>query len=258
MKYCAPLLAITISACGGGNPNDTKSNSPPVAYSGTMLYASPGEVAILDGSGSHDLDGDDLEFTWRVLSQPQSSNSRLIGSNGPRPSTIIEAEGEYVFELIVNDGKENSHPSRVSLISSARSINPSPKKGTSEDSIKLLLTYLNSAHDRKYATYAEESAQNSLTYARAAGARSTNNSILLSANVESFSRAVGSFLGSMIISVYNIEKDYLVDYPKIVSSLDTLQQEDVRFLKDIIKGTTLDQERIMQAYIEAKQKIYRN
>ena len=58
-------------------------NSRPVANAGPDQTGSRQPVA-LDGSGSHDADGDLLTFAWSLLSQPANSTAILIRSRPPR------------------------------------------------------------------------------------------------------------------------------------------------------------------------------
>jgi hypothetical protein len=62
----------------------------------------------LDGSGSYDADGDPLTFTW---------TGPFVGSpaHGATPTVTLEAgcPDDYVIELVVNDGTEDSEPNEV-------------------------------------------------------------------------------------------------------------------------------------------------
>jgi hypothetical protein len=67
-----------------------------------------GTKVTLDGTGSYDLDGNPLTFTW---------TGPFVGSpaDGVTPTVTLEdgCPGEYVITLVVNDGIEDSEPNDV-------------------------------------------------------------------------------------------------------------------------------------------------
>jgi len=67
-----------------------------------------GTKVTLDGTGSYDVDGDPLTFTW---------TGSFIGSpaHGATPTVTLQdgCPGEYVIKLVVNDGTEDSEPNEV-------------------------------------------------------------------------------------------------------------------------------------------------
>ena len=80
-------------------------NRPPVAEAGPSIEASPGDVVTLDGSGSHDPDGEALSYEWRqvsgpraALEDPRSSRTRLVVPQAVDLSTLE-------FSLVVSDGR---------------------------------------------------------------------------------------------------------------------------------------------------------
>ena len=88
-------------------------NSPPVANAGpNQVVTQPGKVQ-LDGSGSTDVDGNSLTYTWSIMSAPQGSVANLQMPNLVQPVIYTDAVGTYVFKLVVNDGTVNSAPSFV-------------------------------------------------------------------------------------------------------------------------------------------------
>lgn len=80
-------------------------NFKPVANAGEdqLVYAWIDEYALvqLDGTGSYDPDGDELEYFW-------FADSTEIAT-GAEPNVLFLV-GEHVIELIVNDGIEDSEP----------------------------------------------------------------------------------------------------------------------------------------------------
>jgi len=88
-------------------------NRAPVAHAGDDQSCEPGRQITLNGSESYDPDhGDILTYSWSQISGP---NVELADPNTPTPSFIPSVEGEYVFELIVNDGTDSSLPNTVTV-----------------------------------------------------------------------------------------------------------------------------------------------
>jgi hypothetical protein len=93
----------------------TTENSPPVAIpTATNLPVFVGSVANLDGSASHDPDGDPLTWSWALITRPQGSESLLNNPTTEKPSFHLDKPGTYVVQLIVSDGKVNSEPATLS------------------------------------------------------------------------------------------------------------------------------------------------
>jgi len=90
-------------------------NSPPVANAGPARTVPLGALVTLNGSGSSDVDGDPLTYAWTLISIPPSSTAALAGANTVNPSFVADKRGDYLAQLIVNDGKANSTPSTVRI-----------------------------------------------------------------------------------------------------------------------------------------------
>gem|GEM_PF-4178974 len=95
-------------------------NSVPVADAGDDRTAVLGTTVVLSAAGSSDADGDSLTYQWDVLSQPESSLSSPEPGDGLTSNFLIDAWGDYVVQLTVNDGLLDSEPSTV-LISTLNS-----------------------------------------------------------------------------------------------------------------------------------------
>lgn len=86
------------------------STSSPVADAGgdqTITLASA-SAAVLDGSGSFDLQGDPLTYTWSFQAIPATSAATLSGTNATFASFTPDVTGNYVVQLIVSDGVNTS------------------------------------------------------------------------------------------------------------------------------------------------------
>jgi beta propeller repeat protein len=89
-------------------------NQPPVASAGAdRVWQMPGQ-AVLDGTGSYDPDGvDQLRYAWKQVSGPPVE---LQNADTATPSFACDVEGQYAFDLIVNDGFVDSPPSRMNAV----------------------------------------------------------------------------------------------------------------------------------------------
>ncbi len=90
-------------------------NSPPVANAGADQAAFFGDTVTLDGSGSSDVDGDGLTYSWSITSKPALSTATLTNPTTVNPTFAIDVSGDYVVQLIVNDGTVDSAPDTVSI-----------------------------------------------------------------------------------------------------------------------------------------------
>jgi hypothetical protein len=93
-------LTITASAAGA--------NRAPVANAGFDLNGTETIPMTLDGTASFDPDGDDLTFSWSIVSAPAGSTVSIVGAGGATASLTPDREGVYVVELEVSDGQFTS------------------------------------------------------------------------------------------------------------------------------------------------------
>ncbi len=97
-------------------------NEPPVANAGENIsYGIPNMLVYLDGSQSFDEDGDALTYIWTQVAGPEVE---LIDAETATPSFYYpagRADQIIQFELVVNDGSENSEPDTVTIIHNGRS-----------------------------------------------------------------------------------------------------------------------------------------
>ncbi len=85
-------------------------NSIPLANAGTDQGAVIGNLVTLDGRASGDADGDALSFSWTWQSRPAGSAAALQSAMMPQPTFTPDVLGDYVAQLIVNDGFSDSAP----------------------------------------------------------------------------------------------------------------------------------------------------
>ncbi len=93
----------------------TTTNSKPVAYAGADQSAPVGTLIKLEGTGSSDVDGDALTYTWALTGKPLGSTATLSDPNEAKPTFTIDKPGTYIAQLIVNDGKVDSDPDTMTV-----------------------------------------------------------------------------------------------------------------------------------------------
>ena len=126
----AACVTMLMAACGGGGGNGgggggstgsgsttevvVNPGSPPTASAGATQTYNGGEIAMLDGTGSTDPNGDPLRYAW---TQTGGANTvQLSDRHAARP--VFEAPNAndaLTFSLVVNDGYDNSSASTVTI-----------------------------------------------------------------------------------------------------------------------------------------------
>jgi hypothetical protein len=95
------LGAIALLAC---NTEELVLPNAPSAFAGFDGFATIGESVVLDGSLSHDPDGDVLSYSWRLHAAPAGSAARIHDSDARVTRLEPELLGTYVLSLSVSDG----------------------------------------------------------------------------------------------------------------------------------------------------------
>jgi hypothetical protein len=99
----------------------TTGNTAPVADAGRdQPGLFPGDVAALDGTASLDADGHAITYRWSLLSVPAGSTASLDDAAAASPWFVLDRAGQYVAQLIVNDGFQDSAPDTVVVTASNR------------------------------------------------------------------------------------------------------------------------------------------
>ena len=95
------VSSVTITAVAG--------NVAPVADAGPdQNVVLNGPPVFLDGSGSHDANGDPITWSWTVISRPAGSFATLSHPNNFDPDFTPDVVGNYIFGLTVTDNNAAS------------------------------------------------------------------------------------------------------------------------------------------------------
>lgn len=88
-------------------------NEPPVADAGADQSVVAGSNVSLNGNGSSDPEDESLSFAWTLISSPTGSSAALSNDDDNKPTLHTDLPGEYIVELTVSDGINNSAPDQV-------------------------------------------------------------------------------------------------------------------------------------------------
>ncbi|HEU4687149.1 MAG TPA: Calx-beta domain-containing protein, partial [Vicinamibacterales bacterium] len=89
-------------------------NTTPVANAGAdRLDVVVGTAVTLNGFASSDADGQSLSFSWSLIARPLGSTATLADATTASPAFTPDVPGDYVAQLIVNDGFVDSTPDTV-------------------------------------------------------------------------------------------------------------------------------------------------
>ena len=103
----------------------TAKNAAPIANAGLDSAVAPGTTFQLNGAASYDPDGGTLRYRWTLVSRPAGSAATLNGATTIQPSFVADIDaGQYVVQLIVNDGKLDSQPDNVVIVTTPGNSRP--------------------------------------------------------------------------------------------------------------------------------------
>lgn len=117
-KYIMLLsVPLALAACGGGDSGgDRPVTKPPVANAGTDQTVPMGTKVELDGSASAiGTNGSTLSYRWSMNTKPAGSGAVFTDASVVAPSFHADLPGQYVINLVVNDGVGDSQPDSVTV-----------------------------------------------------------------------------------------------------------------------------------------------
>ena len=82
----------------------------PTAVAGEDQTITEGESVTLDGSGSFDSGGRDLQYMWSVASAPEGSTALILEPTAMAPTFTPDLSGNYLVSLVVDSGVNTSAP----------------------------------------------------------------------------------------------------------------------------------------------------
>ena len=104
------------------------SNNAPIANAGTNIHINVDNEVSLDGSNSTDEDNETLTYSWSIENAPSGSIAILSDSSVVSPTFTADVAGNYTFNLVVNDGIEDSNSGTVYIIAAQWQTNPNAER----------------------------------------------------------------------------------------------------------------------------------
>ncbi len=118
-------------------------NAAPIAEAGSggVLPACTENPFQLSGWESYDPDGDEMTYSWSVVSAPPGADPAMYGFDEPTnvaPFFTWDRSGEWTFQLQVSDAHQTSSPDIVTYIMGAEGENNSPTANAGGDQTVLV------------------------------------------------------------------------------------------------------------------------
>ncbi|WP_102798089.1 PKD domain-containing protein [Bowmanella denitrificans] len=86
-----------------------QANHAPLASIQGQSRINLGQPLTLDASGSFDSESDTLSYQWSVKKAPQDATPSLTDASKVKSQFSTQTPGEYLIELLVNDGHQDSY-----------------------------------------------------------------------------------------------------------------------------------------------------
>ncbi len=111
------LGSVDVTLASDWHDLEIRSDDPVAVAAAVPSDALIGETVTLDGSASFHLDPNKnvVDYDWTLRSQPSGSLATLSNSGTSQASLIPDKPGDYVVQLVVNDGTFDSFPDEVTI-----------------------------------------------------------------------------------------------------------------------------------------------
>ncbi len=122
-RWMLPLVVLSVPFLLAGCPSPGKTtNQPPVANAGPNQTVTSGATVTLNGTGSGDVDGDPITFSW---TQTAGTVVTLTGATTASPTfTAPNGVTTLTFQLTVSDGTDTASDSVDVGVNAAVSTTP--------------------------------------------------------------------------------------------------------------------------------------
>jgi hypothetical protein len=131
----AYTATLVVQANGVVSQPDTVSitcstgNIPPRANAGPDRSAAPSGSITLDGTASRDPNNTALTYSWRIVTQPSSSNPVLANATTATPTFRADVPGVYTVALTVSDGSLTSAADQANITVATGNLPPVANAG---------------------------------------------------------------------------------------------------------------------------------
>jgi hypothetical protein len=113
-SYTVQLTVSNGVASSSASVTVSTLHTPPVANAGQNQTVTVDATVVLNGSGSTSADSRPLTYAWSLVLRPAGSNAVLTGADSVSPTFVVDKDGVYQVQLIVNDGL-SSGPSTITI-----------------------------------------------------------------------------------------------------------------------------------------------
>jgi PKD repeat protein len=124
------------ASTGGANHlffDFTPENRAPNADAGANFASGLGGQAALDGSGSGDLDGDYLSYSWEITSAPAGSAASVMNDDEEQAFFVPDVVGTYQVRLTVDDFEFSDSDTVTIVVSDGGPVNAPPTADAGSD-----------------------------------------------------------------------------------------------------------------------------
>jgi len=116
-KVEARFLYYGLGASSGGITPNSQNSQPIALVTSSLKSIQVGTNIFIDGSGSYDPEGSKLTYKWEIVAQPSDNSVKFDGLTNSWIFLTPYSMGDYVIDLTVNDGLQDSSKARITIAS---------------------------------------------------------------------------------------------------------------------------------------------